>query len=115
LDQRLHSQLNIGCPPVQFAQVLVDTLTNYGILHDKRNALEAVLENTKQYVGRERQAYCDTLIQELRILIANSDPNSQQIENINKQPMRVNDNVVVRCYSMIQFSESFYLPDCKDR
>ena len=66
LDSNLQSQLNFGLPTGQFVQLLLNTLTSYSTLKDGRNALEAILEAAKKYVGQERQAYCDSLIQELR-------------------------------------------------
>lgn len=66
LDQQLQDQIDFYGSPGQFFQMLVSTLMRYGTLEDGRNALEAVLETTKRYVGQDRQHYCDRLIQELR-------------------------------------------------
>lgn len=66
LDPELQNQISFGAPPTEFARLLVPTLTKYGTLNDGRNSLIAILEAAKQYVGREKQMYCDVLIQELR-------------------------------------------------
>ncbi len=65
LDKQLQNQIHVGIPPAQFFQLLVSRLENYGMLQDGRNALKAVLEAAKNYVGQERREYCDMLIQEL--------------------------------------------------
>ena len=36
------------------------------LMNDERHALEALLEATKQYVGKDRQNACDNLLRELR-------------------------------------------------
>ena len=66
LDARLQNQLCIAVPPAQFVQLLVSTLSDYGMLEDGRHALEAILEAAKQYVGRVHRVYCDELITELK-------------------------------------------------
>lgn len=67
LDSQLQNQISFGLPASQFIELLVPSLSSYGMLEDGRNALEAVLESAKQYVGQNRQAYCDRLIQDLRV------------------------------------------------
>lgn len=66
LDDKLQQQISFTASPFQFSQLLVATLARYGILADGRDALEAVLETAKMYVGRDRQEKCDTLIKELK-------------------------------------------------
>lgn len=73
LDTQLQNNLNFALPPAQFFPLLVPTLSNYGTLEDGRNALKAVLEATKNYVGQEKKAYCDTLIQELDRCLQNPE------------------------------------------
>jgi hypothetical protein len=68
LDTQLQNQINFVGPPAQFFPLLVSILRSYGKLEDGRNALEAVLESAKSYVGQDRRDYCDTLIQELRVV-----------------------------------------------
>ena len=68
LDERLIQQINFSESPTQFFQLLVPTLISYGSLDDGRNALEAVLEASKAIIGRNRQADCEALIQELRAI-----------------------------------------------
>lgn len=70
LDEVLISQISIGGPPEQFFQLLVPLLTTYGTLYDGRNALVAVLEAAKAYVGSDRRKACDSLIQELETIRA---------------------------------------------
>ena len=65
LEPQLQNQLNFGIPAAQFVELLVSILKSYGRLGDGRDALEAILEAAKQYVGKDRQAYGDTLIQAL--------------------------------------------------
>ena len=66
LDSQLQSQIPFGKPPIQFVPSLLVILTNYGKLSDERYALEAVLEIAKNYVGRDKQEYCTTLLHEVR-------------------------------------------------
>ena len=66
LDQALQGHINFGRPPAQFFKLLVQTLSDYELLRDGRDALEAVLESAKGYVGTNKRSYCDTLIRELR-------------------------------------------------
>lgn len=47
-----------------FVESLVFILNSYGTLEDKRDALEAILEASKNYVGAGRRECCDTLIRE---------------------------------------------------
>lgn len=68
LDAQLQDQIPFGSPPAQFVPLLVSTLIQYGRLNDGRNALEAVLETAKNYVGQDRKAYCEILLQELRAI-----------------------------------------------
>ncbi|MCP4371260.1 MAG: NACHT domain-containing protein [Deltaproteobacteria bacterium] len=66
LDRNLQEQLNYNGSLATFVPLLINTLYSYSELEDGRNALIAILEASKQYVGTDRQAYCDTLIQEVR-------------------------------------------------
>ena len=68
LPPQLQNQIGIGTPPTQFVQLLISTLNDYGKLEDGRYALETILESAKQYLGQDRKAYCDTLIQDLQAL-----------------------------------------------
>lgn len=65
LDASLQRQINFSGPASQFFELLVLLLKDYGKLEDGRNALEAIIEAAKGYVGQDRRAYCDTLIQDL--------------------------------------------------
>ena len=65
LDRQLHKQLDFALPPAQFSQLLVETLNEYGALHDGRHALKAVLEAAKDYVGQEGRKDCERLIGEI--------------------------------------------------
>lgn len=66
LDEQLQNQISFTDPTVQFSQLLVSTLDSYGALADGRNALESILLSIKEYVGSEKQKYCDALVQELQ-------------------------------------------------
>ncbi|MBN2267651.1 MAG: toll/interleukin-1 receptor domain-containing protein [Candidatus Babeliaceae bacterium] len=65
LDPQLQQQIKFNASPEQFVQLLISTINKYGILEDGRNALEAILESTKDSIGKDRREYCDLLIQEL--------------------------------------------------
>ncbi|MBN2266810.1 MAG: hypothetical protein JW725_00520 [Candidatus Babeliaceae bacterium] len=53
LDLRLQTQIPFGKPQAEFAAILVSKLISYGNLEDGRNALVAVLEVTKNYIGSD--------------------------------------------------------------
>ncbi|MCP4405731.1 MAG: AAA family ATPase [bacterium] len=65
LDTRLYNQLNLSGPPMQFVQLLVPALYQYGTLEDGRHALIAVLEAARDYVGLDKREYCNELIRKL--------------------------------------------------
>nr|ABD75797.1 hypothetical protein [uncultured bacterium] len=65
LDAQLKTQIDVNQPPTQFFSLMVSALSVYGTLKDGRNALTAILETTKGYVGQEKQALCDALIEEI--------------------------------------------------
>jgi hypothetical protein len=65
LSRELQQQIIFG-EPSHFLQLLVSALIKYGKLKDGRNALEAVLVSAKDYVGRDKRAYCESLLQQLR-------------------------------------------------
>jgi hypothetical protein len=83
LDSQLQDQISFDEPPAQFLPILVSTLLNYGKLEDGQYALEAVLQSAKDYIGQDRQKYCETLIKEFR---AHIDKNQNQQEEIIIQP-----------------------------
>ncbi len=66
LDTALQSQIRFGVSAILFFQLLVPILIDFGILEDGRNALEAVLESAKNYVGKKKKTDCDKLIQKIR-------------------------------------------------
>lgn len=68
LDFRLQQQIKFGAPPEQFVQSIICILGRYGMLEDGRDALEAILESAKSYVGKDRQLESDRLIEELRTI-----------------------------------------------
>lgn len=76
LDPALQEQIHFSLSLSEFVPFLVETLRTYGKLQDGRYALRAVLETAKQYVGRDRQAVCEKLIQEL-----SNDINSEYLDN----------------------------------
>lgn len=66
LDSSLQNQICFGGSPSEFFQLLVPMLIRYGTLEDGREALEAVLETAKNFVGQNRKVDCDKLLQKLR-------------------------------------------------
>lgn len=66
LDAQLQCKIDFNGPSEQFFQLLIPTLRNYGKLTDDRDPIEAVLEAAQNYVGNDRQAKCEALIQQLR-------------------------------------------------
>ncbi len=73
LDQALQRRMSVGGSTSQFFELLVPMLIRYGTLEDGRNALEAVLEAAKDFVGQEGRKECESLIQQIPAM-------SQQIE-----------------------------------
>lgn len=71
LDSQLQDQIFFDKPAAQFVLLLVTELMNYGALQDGRNALEAILETAKYYVGQEKKEHCDRLIKEVHIFYSN--------------------------------------------
>lgn len=63
LDRQLQEQI-VFDEPSHFSQLLVLSLSKYGKLADGRDALEAILETSKGYIGQDRKEYCDKLIQD---------------------------------------------------
>ena len=63
-DSKLQEQLMIEGETFSFVQVLLETLIRYGALEDNRIALVALLEATRERVGKDRSLYCDKLIEE---------------------------------------------------
>ena len=68
LDAQLQEQISFGKPPAQFIPLLIDTMLAYGQLHDGHDPIEAVLIAAKRHVGRDKQDYCDLLLQKLHAL-----------------------------------------------
>ena len=88
LDPQLQKQISIGKSPLQFVELLVSTLIDYGSLADHRHALEAVLEAAKASVGQEKRANCDILIQEVRdnpAIFLQAAKSTQRATNIDPQ------------------------------
>lgn len=65
LDPQLEAQLPFDEAPAQFAPLLLSKLIKYGKLNNGQYALEVVLETAKNYVGQDREAYCEDILQEL--------------------------------------------------
>ncbi len=63
LDERLQGQIEFDGPSAQFFSLLVQALSAYGMLDDGRDALIAILEATKTYVGVDQQKHCGALIE----------------------------------------------------
>ncbi len=82
LDTQLQNQITFAGPSAQFCELLVSTFRSYGRLEDRRNALEALLESAKNWVGKDRREHCDTLIQESRA-VSNVEEHQHQ-----KHPLR---------------------------
>ena len=73
LDEALRQQLEYAAPAV-FVPHLLERLVKFGALDDGRNPLAAVLEEAKQHVGQDKQAYCATLIDAARQCAAAPSP-----------------------------------------
>jgi hypothetical protein len=65
LDSQLYEQINFDDPPAQFSPLLLSKLIGYGNLSDGRNAIEAVLDGAKNYIGQDKRDYCNNLIEKL--------------------------------------------------
>ncbi len=74
LDQKLQGQIPFGKPAIEFSSLLVRIVLDYGKLNDGREAIEAVLETAKDYIGQEKQIDCDTLLQEIQVYAARIPP-----------------------------------------
>ena len=83
LDPKLYHQLNLNGSPAQFIRTLVNTLIHYGTLEDGQNSLEALLNASKEYVGKNRRVHCDMLIQELQgiPMASNLDSHAREAED----------------------------------
>ena len=66
IDKQLQEQIPFGKPRAQFILLLVSMIQDYGTLSDGRNTIIAILETAKNYVGQDRQIYCDSLLQNLK-------------------------------------------------
>lgn len=95
LDANLHFQIDFRCPPLHFFPSLISTLNQYGELEDGRDALEAVLETAKGYVGKKQQNNCCLLLKELRAISVQKHSYISQktvkTEQISKQHLQSNE------------------------
>ena len=96
LDLRLHGLIDTAVPPVPFFQGLIRILVDYGRLDDGRLPLEAVLEASKEFVGGERQTYCDTLLDEVHSCIQSANTPQNTVEEHKKSANRTNDKSIER-------------------
>jgi internalin A len=67
-DAALQDQIKTGLPPSQFCPLLVETLSRFGTMQDRRDPLIVLLEITQTMIGQEGQAYSAELIKQLRRL-----------------------------------------------
>lgn len=65
-DSQLHAQIDFSGAAATFFHRLLANLRGYGSLNDGRNAIEALLKTAKNYIGPDRQADCESLIDEFR-------------------------------------------------
>lgn len=84
-DSRLRELISFDMPSAQFIPLLVATLNDYGDLDNGQHALEAVLSGAKNFVGKGKQAYCETLIQKVKESYV-SEEKRQPSEKISKVP-----------------------------
>ena len=94
-DTQLKSQIQHEYPPARFIPMLISTLKDYGYLDDKRNALQALLEATKQYVGKEKQAYCDMLIHEIPTYLSLKEQQQTLIQRIEAKLRKQTHNRII--------------------
>ena len=78
LDPQLQQRIRVADPPSQFFHLLAPLLSQYGTLEDGRQALQAILEAAKAYIGRDGQAVCESLIQELHDVMNTDTVQSQK-------------------------------------
>ena len=93
LDEILQAQIPFGQPLSQFVQLLIPIVIKYGLLEDRRNALQAILEAARDIIGKDRKEYCDTLIQQIQNslqLIATTTTNEKKQD---RQPDRENRHI----------------------
>ncbi|MCP4428724.1 MAG: CHAT domain-containing protein, partial [Chloroflexi bacterium] len=92
LDQALLNQISFSGPPVQFVYMLISTLSAYGALEDGRNALAAILQSAQNYVGPNRKAECERLIQAIQTPpTATQSPTRTNAGGIDSQAERCRD------------------------
>ena len=78
LDPELLHQIRFSEPVRQFVELLVSTSSQYGRLNNGQTALEAILVAAKTYVGQDKRAICNRLIQELHANVSAGTPQVQQ-------------------------------------
>lgn len=95
LDPQLQNQIVFSGSSGQFFQLLIPALFSYGTLQDGRNALEAILETAKDYVGQEKKIYCETFIREVRDFITKLNRTGGDNIRIDLQePHRINQAIL---------------------
>lgn len=93
LDSELQKQIPFDKPLAQFVPLLVSILLDYGELDNGQQALEAVLETAKNYVGQDKRDYCDKLMQELQKY---EKPIIKNHDNSQSQDLEVQNNFSVK-------------------
>lgn len=90
LDRQLVNQLSMDSPPAQFFPLLIPALIQYGRLEDNRQALVAVMESSKQFLGKDGKAACDKLIRELGYTPTSPETPAQQSRGTSQQSLTPN-------------------------
>jgi hypothetical protein len=66
LDEELENQIRVGGPPLEFIELLIPRLMNYGKIEDGQYALLAALRAAKNYVGSNKKKVCNILVHEIQ-------------------------------------------------
>ncbi|MBN2267361.1 MAG: hypothetical protein JW725_03420 [Candidatus Babeliaceae bacterium] len=91
-ESQLQNLIPTGLPSAKFVPVFVSTLINYGRIDNGQYAIEVALRTSKNYVGRDKRLYCETLLQDFqrdktqRITDSSKQPTPQTSSTRNKIP-----------------------------
>jgi len=81
IDDELRSLINTGGAPFTYLANLIEVLSEYGELKDGRNALEAFLKSTLNFVGVEKKELVNDIIKDWQLTYSKKDIHSDSIVN----------------------------------